>query len=338
MRILVDPAFRSIAEIFSEDDLARLNSLGEVVWARDDAMPSDQFLAEAGMVDAIVFGAWRSGPAGLDAILAGRRRPALLEVAGGHGHDLDYARCLRAGLLIGSCAPAFADVVAEMGLALALGSARGVVAADRAVQKGREAWLHEGNVDNRTLLGSTVGFVGCGGISRSLQRMLEPFGVTVLGHDPPIPESMLIERGIEPVGLDEMFARSRVVFILAAPTPENHNLIGRDLMAGLNVNQSLVVLSRGHLVDFDALTELAAAGRFKAASDVYPTEPLEADSPLRDLGNVITVPHLAGALPEALLDIGRRVVDDLETLAENGTPTALQYLTEANFSGLRQPG
>lgn len=335
-RVLVDPAFRRIDEIFSTADLERLSRLAEIVWCRDEAMPFDDFVDAVGSVDAVVFGRWRHGPVGLEAALGSGRLKALLEVAGGHEHDLDYVRCLAAGVAMGSAAPAFAEVVAEMGLALALASVRGVVAADRAMAERSESWLHDGNLDNTTLLGATVGFVGCGGISRSLQRLLEPFAVSILGYDPPLPVEAMADRGIEPVDLATMFDRAGVVFVMAAPTADNHELIDRRLLDRLGRRQSLVVISRGHLVDYEALTEFAAAGRFKAGLDVYPSEPLSASSVLRDLPNVITVPHIAGALPAALLDIGRRVVDDLEALAAGRQPTAMQYLTLANLAGLQQ--
>ena len=335
-RVILDPAFRRTDEIFTADDLARLRRIGEIVWNRDDVMPADRFVAEAGDVDAIVFGGWRHGEPALDVALASGRLKALLEVAGGHEHGLDYRRCLDAGVAVGSCAPAFADVVAEMGLALALASLRGVVAADRAMAERSEAWLHDGNAGNGTLLGATVGFVGCGGISRSLERLLEPFDVSILGYDPPMPSDVLAARGIQPAELPTMFERADVIFVLAAPTAENHNLIDHSLLDRLRPLQSLIVVSRGHLVDFDALGPLAAAGRFKAGLDVYPAEPLKDSSALRDLPNVITVPHIAGALPAALLDIGRRVVDDLEALATGRQPKAMQYLTPTNLGGLEQ--
>ncbi len=336
LRILVDPTIRSMSEIFSPTELHRLQQVGQIVWGRDDAMPGPDFIREVPGVDAVVFGGWRHGEDALEAALTGGRTKALLEVAGGHEHDLDYRRCLDHELLIGSCAPAFTDVVAEMALTLALSSARGVVAADRAMEQSAEAWLHGGNVDNTTLLGATVGFVGCGGISRSLQRLLEPFGVNIVGYDPPMPTQVLIHRGIEPAGLEELFDHSQVVFVLAAPTADNIGLVSRELMERLDRGQSLVIVSRGRLVDFEGLAELAGQGRFKVATDVYPTEPLDDESPLRRLDNVITVPHIAGALPQALLGIGRRVVDDLEALAAGREPTAMQYLTTSNLAALRQ--
>ena len=87
---------------------------------------------------------------------------------------------------------------------------------------------------------------------------------------------------------------------------------------------ALVLVSRAHVVDFEALTELVLAGRFRAAIDVFPTEPFEPDHPIRDAPGVVLSPHRAGLVADALLDIGRRVVDDLEALVRGLPPRRLQ--------------
>ena len=66
----------------------------------------------------------------------------------------------------------------------------------------------------------------------------------------------------------------------------------------------LVLISRAHVVDFDALTELVLAGRFKAAIDVFPVEPLPLDHPIRRAPNAVLSGHRAGSVPEGLREIG----------------------------------
>lgn len=334
-RVIVDPHFRTMTEIFDAPTLDRLNSMADIVWARDDPMPSEDFEAEVADADAVVFGQWRHGRAGLKA--AGNRLKALLEVAGGHGHvGLDYDAALGRGLHIGSCAPAFGPVVAEMGLALALAASRGVVVADRDMRRGSEAWLHEGNRSNSTLIGSTVGFVGCGGISRHLQAMLKPFGPRIIGYDPPVPPQTLRDRGIERSELEPMFDTADVIFVLAAPTSTSRRLVSARLMERLTPDQTLVVLSRASLVDFEAIVELSNERGFRFATDVYPEEPLAKNHPVRRSKHGIIVPHLAGALPAALRTIGRMVVDDLEAILKGNRPTQMQYLTTENLDSLKQ--
>ncbi|MCY4036217.1 MAG: hypothetical protein OXF64_02025, partial [bacterium] len=303
---------------------------------RDEPMPADLFHAEIAHASAVVFGRWRHGPAALDH--AGPELRALLEVAGGHEHeDLDDRRARRRGILVGSCAPAFGAAVAELGLALALGMRRGIVEADRAMRARSESWLHEGNHRNRSLFHATIGFVGCGRISTHLQRLLEPFEPTLIGYDPPLRSQELKARGITPTTLEDMFERADMVFILAAPSLSTEGMISRDLIARLGPGRGLVVLSRASIVDFDALVELSARNGFRFATDVYPAEPIDQNHPIRDNEQAILVPHLAGALPEALHRIGSMVVDDLLDLFAGRPAAKLQYLTEQNRAGLLQP-
>lgn len=336
-RVIVDPAFRRMGEIFDDQSLDRLDRMAEIVWARDEPMPTDVFLEAVADADAVVFGEWRHGQAGLEA--AAPELVALLEVAGGHEHiELDYRSAIEREIHVGSCAPAFGPAVAEMGLALALAARRGVVAADRAMRSRREHWLHRGNVGNSTLFGSTVGFIGCGGISRHLQDLLGPFDVTIRGYDPPLPVSQLHDRGIEPTDLASMFERCDLMFVLAAPTPTNRGLVSAELLERLTEDQTLVVLSRASLVDFDTMTRLSGQGRFRVATDVYPDEPISSTHPIRDNANAVIVPHLAGALEDALLAIGRSVVDDLDAIFDGRVPQQMQYLDATNTGALLQTG
>lgn len=332
--VIIDPHFRTMQEIFSTSARRRLSDAYDVVWARDEPMPTRAFRDAVADADAVVFGEWRHGS---DGLARSSQLAALLEVAGGHLHEsLDYEECLRRGIRVGSCAPAFADVVAEMSLALALDAARGVTAASQAVEHGVERWLHDGNTRNSTLVGATVGYVGCGGIARRLHHMLTPFRVTALGFDPPIPGNVLAAQGIAPTPIDAVFDRADVIFVLAAPTPSNEGLVSAPLLRRLRPHQVLVLTSRAHLVDFDALTSLVRAGRFKAAIDVYPEEPLPEDHPIRKADAAVCTPHIAGALPAALTLIGDMVVDDLLALAAGRPPSRLQYLDDSNVGGLLQ--
>ena len=333
--VIVAPHFRTMAEIFRPTTLGRLESVADVVWAVDDPMPQVEFEEALRDAVAVVFGTWHYG----DAL---RRRGsalrAVLEVAGAHDHrDLGYEDCLAAGIEVGSVAPAFGAAVAEYGLALALTVSRGIVMNDREFRNGEELWLHAGNVGYNTLFHRTVGFVGCGGLSRHLQRLLEPFEVNLLGFDPFISDPVLSARGIEPVDLETMFRSSEVIFILAAPSASGRGLIDRRLLELLQPRQTVVLLSRAGLVDFDSLTSLVVAGRFRLAIDVYPEEPLPADHLLRGADIAVLSSHRAGAVPDALLQIGDMVVQDLEAMIAGSEERCLQYLTEEALPGLLQP-
>lgn len=333
-RVLLAPHFRQMGEIFAAPTLERLHGLAEIVWGRDDPMPRDQFIAALPTVDAVVFGTWHYG---LEAIRhSGPDLRAVLEVAGGHTHaDLDYEHLFARGVPVGSCAPAFGPVVAEMALALALTAARGVMYSDRGFRTNTELYLHDGNEGSFSLFGKTVGFIGCGGLSRGLQPLLAPFDVTILGYDPWIDDRDLDDRGIRPVGrLADIMGVCDVVFVLAVPTAGNRGMITRALLERLRPTDVLVLISRAHVVDFDALTELASAGRFRAGIDVFPEEPLPPAHPIRHAESTVLTAHLAGALPAALEEIGRMVVDDLKAIFGGTQPQRMQYATPSMRRGL----
>ena len=332
-KVVVAPDFRQMAEIFDASALGRLHELADVIWATDGPMPQEEFDVAMETAAAVVFGTWHYGEGAIRR--AGPNLRHLFDVGGGFRHPtLDYESCFARGITVGSCAPAFGPVVAEMALALSLAAARLVVEGDAAFRTGEERWLHEGNVGAATLYGKTVGFVGAGGLSHSLQALLAPFDVAFLAYDPWVPDARLRERSIEPVGLEELFDRSHFVYVLAVPSPDNEGLVSRSLMERLGPDNVLAVISRAHLVDFEAMTDLVLAGRFRVAVDVFPSEPFDADHHIRRARGAVLSAHRAGAMPEALLEIGTMVVDDLEALLAGHDVRRMQYATPALIQAL----
>lgn len=333
--VILAPNFRTMEEIFRPGAVERLETFAQLVWAADDPMPQDRFEEALREAIAVVFGTWHYG----DALQ--RRGPelrAVLEVAGAHEHhDLGYDDCLASGIEVGSAAPAFGAAVAELGLGLALAVTRGIAKNDRDFGRREELWLHAGNVGHHTLFHRTIGFVGCGGLSRHLQRLLEPFDVRILGFDPYVSDEAMSARHIDPVDLKAMFRSSEVIFILAAPSDSGLGLVDRRLMELLQPHQTMILLSRASLVDFDSMTAMVLDGRFRVGIDVYPEEPLAADHALRDSDVAVLSSHRAGAVSDALLQIGDMVVADLEAIIGGSDDRRMQYLTAETFDGLFQP-
>lgn len=333
--VIVAPHFRTMAEIFRPAALDRLAGFAEMIWAADERMPQAEFEEALGDALAVVFGTWHYGDA---LVRGGPNVRAVLEVAGAHDHHaLGYEACLARGIEVGSVAHAFGGAVAELALGLTLAATRGIAENDRAFRKGQELWLHEGNVGYNTLFDKVVGFVGCGGLSVELQRLLDPFGVTILGFDPFVSDEAMSARHIARVELATLFRSSDVVYVLAAPTESSRGMIDRTLLELLQPTQTLILISRSGLVDFDALTSLAGAGRFRLGIDVFPEEPLATEHPLRRAGNAVLSSHRAGAVPDALLAIGDMVVADLEAIISSAPERRMQYLTKRSAQALLQP-
>lgn len=319
-RVILDMHGRRLDEIFSPADLARLQRTVEVVWGRDEPMPIEDVRAELGDATAIVCAGWRYG--NLPADTASLR--AIIDVGGGLPATIDYAETLRRGIRVMTAAPGFGPQVAEMALGMALAASREIVAGDRAMRAGVEGWQHAGNATTFLLHGQSVGFIGFGSIARCLKALLAPFDCPIRVYDPWLSDGFLRSQGVRALPLDELMGTSQVIFVLAAPSSENAALLSRRLLELIQPGAVFVLMSRSHVVDFEALTELVLAGRFKAAIDVFPVEPLEPDHPIRRAEGAVLSAHRAGAVREGLWELGEMVVDDLEAIARGLPPRRLQ--------------
>lgn len=98
----------------------------------------------------------------------------------------------------------------------------------------------------------------------------------------------------------------------------------REWLSFIRPGSVLVLVSRAFVVDFEALTEMVIAGRFIAAIDVFPSEPVEADHPIRQAEHAVLLAYRAGPTQEGCWEIGKMVVDDLEAVLKGLSPQRMQ--------------
>jgi phosphoglycerate dehydrogenase-like enzyme len=334
-KVILDPAFRRMANIFSPEDLARLNAAADVIWGKDEPMPAEEIERASKEVVAIICGSWRHGD-----VSRYPKLRAILEVGGSFPSpkDLDYAACFSTGIRVLSCAPAFGPAVAEMGLGLALACARQIAWTDRAFRTGTPNWSHtafETEVGTPfTLYGKQVGFIGFGGLARALKPLLAPFDCPIQVYDPWLTDTYLRRQDVSPVDLDTLLGTSKVIFVLAIPSASNQALLDREKLSLIRRDAVFILLSRSHVVDFAALTELLLQGRFRAGIDVFPQEPLPADHPICKASHAVLSSHRAGANGEAIMSIGRFVADDIESICRGLVPQAMQ-IAQPEFIRMR---
>jgi phosphoglycerate dehydrogenase-like enzyme len=330
--ILLDPHPRALDLIFSPADKRRLEGLGRVIW--HEGAPAPDALIEQYLPDTVaIIGQTALPRERLD------RAPHLRMVANVESNflpNVDYEECHRRNIYVVSTAPVFAQPVAEMALGMAIAAARRIVDADAAIRRGDESLYGEGdNYDSFLLSGKTLGLLGCGNLGRALLPLLRPFSNDILVHDPWIHASVLGGMGVEPVGIDELFARSKVLFILAATTTENAGSIGARHFAAMRPGSVVVLASRAGVVDFDALLDAAASGHIRAAIDVFPTEPIPAGHRARSTPNTVLGAHRAGNIPEIWTGMGAMVVDDLELILRGLPPQRCQRALLETVTRLR---
>ncbi|WP_026622924.1 phosphoglycerate dehydrogenase-like enzyme [Ensifer sp. WSM1721] len=244
---------------------------------------------------------------------------AILNVESNLINNMPYELVFQRGIHVVTTGQVFAEPVAEMGLAMALNLARGIVDADLAFREGRELWGGEGNQSANLLSGSEIGIIGFGDLGRALNRVLSGFRAKIRVYDPWLPASMLREAGVEPAPVDTVLAESDFVFVVAAVTSENEGFLGAEAFAKMRAGAAFILLSRAGVVDFDALIAAVESGHILAASDVFPEEPLPVDHPVRRLPGFLRSAHRAGALDVAFKRMGEMVLEDMD-LMDRGLP------------------
>ncbi|MEE8534784.1 MAG: C-terminal binding protein [Kiloniellales bacterium] len=208
--------------------------------------------------------------------------------------------------------------VATHALGMALALVRHLTFFDRAVRQGR--WNYEGTGTLRRPSTLTLGIVGLGRIGRQLARLAEASFGHILGHDPHIPASGW-PGGVERSELGPLFRRSDVVSLHLPLTEENGNLVGHELLGAMRPGSYLVNVSRGGLVDIDALLPLLDSGHLAgAALDVLPQEPPPPDHPILKHPRVLLNPHAAFYSLESEEEARRKAILNILKWAKEGRP------------------
>lgn len=330
LKLLYDPAPRTSEEIFSDADRAQFFSEYHVVEVEQSSR-AQQYRQHLADTD-IVISQQEMDRATLD---QAPDLKAIINVETNFLPNIDYEQCFSRGIHVLTPASVFAQPVAEIGLGMALSLARDIHTAHMDFIKGAEAYGLSGNGRAELLGGSDIGIVGFGDLGRALKQLLTPFNATIRVYDPWLPENYLGRQGVEPCELAALLQCSRVVFVTAAVTSENEQLFNKKTLSLMPDNAMLVLLSRAALLDFDAMAAEALSGRLRFATDVFPEEPVAADSALRALPNVLFSAHRAGALTGALQQIGALMLEDLRQIAMGLPPVACRRAERETIARLR---
>jgi len=227
------------------------------------------------------------------------RAPGLRVIArAGTGVDnIDVHAATRRGIAVMNAPGANTVSAAEHAMGLLLGLVRHIPWAAEAMRRGE--WDRK-RFEGTELRGKTIGIVGLGRIGGHIAQLARAFGMQVLGHDPYLAPERAAELHVKLLPLDQLLRQADVVTLHVAHTEQTHHLINAERLKLMRPTAVLINTARGELVDEAALADAVRAKRIAgAAIDVFATEPLPADSPLRQLERVILTPHLAASTAEA---------------------------------------
>ena len=301
-------------EIMTPDAEARLNALGEVV--RYSA-PEGQRRVTAEMVadqltdaSAIITG-WGATPK-FDTWLL-ERTPDLRFIGHTAGTIKGFIgeEVFDQGIVVTHAAGTIAIAVGEWAMTATLASLRKLP--DFNANMHERVWNKDSSLRGRSLHGKTVGIVAASMTARAFIPLLKPFNCDVQVFDPYLTPERATELGVRrQEDLDELFRTSDIVSNHAPTTPETDGMINAHRLSLMKDGALFVNTARARAIDYEALTKELQSGRIFGALDVFPKEPLEQESPLWDLPNVILSPHIAGGTVENRLMLGETIVSDLE--------------------------
>ncbi len=211
--------------------------------------------------------------------------------------------------------------VVELALAEIICLARRLIDRDRALHGG--TW-DKSAAGSHEIRGRTLGIVGYGNIGSQLSVLAEALGMRVLYYD--LEDKLALGNAERCGSLDELLERAETVTLHVDGRGGNAGLFGADQFARMRPRSLFLNLSRGFVVDHEALRDHILSGHIAgAAVDVFPEEPREQGDPftsvLRGLPNVILTPHVGGSTQEAQHDIGRFVAGKLVDYSHSGTTT-----------------
>ena len=168
--------------------------------------------------------------------------------------------------------------------------------------KARKEWKW---VNLTVLRSKTVGIIGLGSIGREVARLAKSFGMEVLATRRTVKQvkrARYVDQLLPPEQLHQLLERSDFVVLTLPLTRETNKLIGEKELSKMKSSAYLINISRGGIVDEDALIQALEENRIAGAGlDVFATEPLPPDSKLWDLENVIFSPHASGGMEDYML-------------------------------------
>ncbi len=252
---------------------------------------------------------------------AGPRLRLIASFGTGVDHiDLDTAR--QRGISVTNTPGVLTEDTADMTMALILATARRLSEGERLVRADKwGGWSPTAMLGHR-IWGKRLGIIGMGRIGQALARRAKGFGLAVHYHNRRRlhPE---IERELEATyweSLDQMLARMDIVSVNCPHTPATFHLLSARRLKLLQPHTIIVNTARGEVVDENALTRMLRAGELAGAGlDVFENEPA-INPKLRDLDNVVLLPHMGSATIEGRVDMGEKVIINIKTFADGHKP------------------
>jgi phosphoglycerate dehydrogenase-like enzyme len=210
----------------------------------------------------------------------------------GVGYDkIDLEACTERDIAVYIAPGGVVRPVAESIVLYVLALSHNLVFKDRLLRRGQ--WVESTRHLGREPRQRVVGTIGLGNIASEAIRLLRVFDIArFLAFDPYVSVAQAVEMGVEMVSLEELLHTSDYVLVNCPLTQQTRGLLSKPQFALMKAQAVLINTARGPIIDETALTHALETGRIRAAAlDVFEKEPLDVDSPLITMDNVILSSH-----------------------------------------------
>ncbi len=243
----------------------------------------------------------------------------------GVGYDtVDVEACTRRGIYVTHTPGVLSGAVADLTIGLILCLSRRLIQADRYV---REEWWRPGRVRplmGVDLRGKALGIIGLGRIGYEVARRAKAFDMRVLYHDLEPRREAEASLGLRYVDLETLLRSSDYVSVHVPLTPRTRRLLGERELRMMKPTAYLINTSRGQVIDEEALCKALKEGWISGAGlDVYEKEPLQGDSTLIKLDNVVLTPHIGSYTVETRRAMALMCIENVRAALEGKKPPNL---------------
>ncbi len=230
----------------------------------------------------------------------------------GTGIDsIDRDACTQFGVAVKNTPNAFSEPVADSVLGYMLSFARNLPFMDQHMKNG--VW---DKIPGRSLRECTLGIIGVGDVGKAVARRAVGFGMRILGTDPKdiaaLAPDFIQQTGLQMVDQATLLGEADFISLNCDLNPTSYHLINAETLAQMKPSTIVINTARGPIVDEQALIHALQAGQIAgAALDVFEHEPLPADSPLRQMNNVMLAPHNSNSSPMAWEHVHRNTINNM---------------------------
>lgn len=234
--------------------------------------------------------------------------------------DLDAAS--KRGIAVTNTPSVLAEDAADMAMALILAVPRRLVEGVKAFENGEFTGWSPTWMLGRRVRGKKLGVIGMGRVGEAIAKRARAFGLSIHYHNRK-PINPHVEEELEATywgSLDQMLAHTDIVSVNCPHTPATYHLLSRRRLELMQPHAYVVNVSRGEVVDEEALADLIVNGRLAGAGlDVFENEPRVREK-LQNSPNVVMLPHMASATIESRIEMGERMIINIKMFADGHKP------------------